>query len=210
VSRHNFSPSLWIMAPTVRAATHKDIPQITKILNHYIDNTVITFRLSRIDDPTMLSTFDAIRADNLPFLVVSDSESEEGSDIILGYTYVTGYRTPSHMGYQHTTELSIFVHPSHIKSGVGSILMQRLLAILRNPEHESFSSYFEPTLPLPRVNEMLAVMSLDTDGPDGGYGLRDWYVKKWGFVQVGHLKKVGFKFGKWIDTLFCQLSLREV
>jgi phosphinothricin acetyltransferase len=30
-----------------------------------------------------------------------------------------------------------------------------------------------------------------------------------GFVQVAHLKQVGFKFGRWLDVIYLQLMLRE-
>ena len=31
--------------------------------------------------------------------------------------------------------------------------------------------------------------------------------QRFGFVQVAHFKEVGFKFGRWLDLLFMQLSL---
>jgi phosphinothricin acetyltransferase len=30
---------------------------------------------------------------------------------------------------------------------------------------------------------------------------------KFGFVEVGRLKSVGFKFGRWLDTVYMQLML---
>ena len=38
--------------------------------------------------------------------------------------------------------------------------------------------------------------------------MRGFYAKA-GFVEVGHLKEVGWKFGKWWDVGFGQLSLRS-
>jgi L-amino acid N-acyltransferase YncA len=32
---------------------------------------------------------------------------------------------------------------------------------------------------------------------------------KHGFVQVGHLEQVGFKFGRWLDVFFMQLMLAD-
>ena len=56
--------------------------------------------------------------------------------------------------------------------------------------------------------QLLAIMSVDTDGPGQGWGLRDWYVN-FGFVQVGQLKDVGWKKGRWIDTVYLQRTLRD-
>ena len=52
-------------------------------------------------------------------------------------------------------------------------------------------------------------MTIDPHGLNAGYGLRDSYVRE-GFVEVGHLRKVGYKMGKWLDTLFMQLSVHEI
>ena len=51
-------------------------------------------------------------------------------------------------------------------------------------------------------------MAVDDESPGGGYELRDWY-DRWGFVQVGHMKNVGFKFGRWLDVLILQASTRQ-
>ncbi|KAL1960664.1 hypothetical protein VTO42DRAFT_7243 [Malbranchea cinnamomea] len=57
-----------------------------------------------------------------------------------------------------------------------------------------------------RIRNLLAVMAVDTDGKGGGEGLRDWYVKR-GFVERGRMKEVGFKNGRWIDTIYLQYNL---
>ena len=42
----------------------------------------------------------------------------------------------------------------------------------------------------------MAVMAVDTDGPEEGEKLRKWYVER-GFVERGRLEKIGFKKGRW-------------
>ncbi|KAJ7069176.1 acyl-CoA N-acyltransferase [Mycena amicta] len=174
----------------VRPGRPADIPQITTIINHYIATSMTTFRLEPLAEAGVLETCHAVQTQNLPFLVaIADAE-----DTILGHTYASGYRMPSHAGYKHTVEISVFVAPGSRTRGVGTRLMDALLESLRHSPAE--------------VKQILAVMAVDPDGPDAGLGLRDWYGR-WGFRQVGQLKRVGFKFGKWIDTLFLQLSLEE-
>ena len=88
--------------------------------------------------------------------------------------------------------------------------MNALIPVLKNPnEHPEYVSPRENLQgSIPRITQVLAVMAIDPDGLNAGYGLRDFYVR-WGFVQVGHLRKVGYKMGKWLDTLFMQLSVHE-
>lgn len=53
---------------------------------------------------------------------------------------------------------------------------------------------------------VLAIMSVDEEGWKGGLGLRDWYVN-WGFEEVGRMKGVGWKLGRWVDVVTLQLEL---
>ena len=73
----------------VRPATLDDIPQITEILNHYILNSVIIFRIEKVSQSDIRETFNSIKTQNLPFIVVADSNER-----VLGYTYASGYRIP--------------------------------------------------------------------------------------------------------------------
>jgi phosphinothricin acetyltransferase len=148
-----------------------------------------------------MESFQSVVEQGLPYVVAVEAGGD--SDAIQGYAYASGYRQPSHMGYAPTVELTVFAHPSSRSKGVGTIMMDTLLAVLREPS--SFPNYIDPSR-VREVREVLAVMAVDTDGPGGGYGLKEWYGR-WGFVQVGELKRVGNKFGRWIDTLLLQLSL---
>jgi hypothetical protein len=47
---------------------------------------------------------------------------------------------------------------------------------------------------------------VDEEGWKGGLGLRDWYVN-WGFTEVGRMKGVGWKLGRWVDVVMLQLEL---
>jgi phosphinothricin acetyltransferase len=46
------------------------------------------------------------------------------------------------------------------------------------------------------IRNVLAVMAVDTDGPDAGDALRRWYINR-RFVERGRLEKIGFKKGRW-------------
>ncbi|KAJ7506779.1 hypothetical protein B0H11DRAFT_2185995 [Mycena galericulata] len=173
---------------SVRLADHADIAQITDIVNHYIQSSVATFRTDTLAEAAILETYLSIRGQGHPYIVAVASDSQT----ILGYAYASGYRMPSHKAYSHT----------HLTRGVGSALMSDLLLKLKDPV--SLRGWALSNAP--EVTEVLCIMAVDVSARDHGYGLRDWYTR-WGFEEVGHLKRVGFKFGIWIDTLILQLSL---
>lgn len=183
---------------SVHLADHSDISQITGIVNHYIHSSVATFRTETLPESAILENYVSLRGQGLPYIVAVASDSPA----IIGYAYASGYRMPSHKAYCHTVEITVFVHPEHLTRGVGSSLMNDLLSKLRNPA----SLHGWAVSEAPPISEVLCIMALDVAGREGGYGLRDWYIR-WGFEEVGRLKRVGFKFGIWIDTLILQLSL---
>ncbi|KAJ7456734.1 acyl-CoA N-acyltransferase [Mycena galericulata] len=183
---------------SVRLADHTDIAQITDIVNHYIQSSVATFRTDTLPEAAILETYLSIRGQGHPYIVAVASDSPT----IFGYAYASGYRMPSHQAYSHTVEITVFVHPEHLTRGVGSTLMSDLLLKLKDPV--SLRGWALSNAP--EVTEVLCIMAVDVNARDHGYGLRNWYTR-WGFEEVGHLKRVGFKFGIWIDTLILQLSL---
>lgn len=69
-------------------------------------------------------------------------------------------------------------------------LVQRLREVPTTPKREH------------GIREVLTVSSIDPDND-----VRGFYAKA-GFVEAGRLKNVGWKFGKWWDTSYMQLSLR--
>ncbi|KAF8625938.1 hypothetical protein AX17_006664 [Amanita inopinata Kibby_2008] len=189
----------------IRAAREDDLPRITRILNYYIANTVSTFRSDQLPtDPLaspLLESYNIVQAQHLPFLVALDGNTAGAEDtMIVGYSYAVGYRQPSHPCYSPTAEVTVYVHPDWQSRGIGTALMDELMKQLRTPPQIGGGTH--------QVRQVLSIMSVDEEGPGGGYGLRDWYTR-WGFVQVGRLGRVGFKFGRWLDTLILQASLEE-
>ena len=186
---------------TVRPAVAEDMSSVNGIHKYYVLNTVITFIHEANTDDATLESYNKIRAEGLPYLVAV----EDGSKSILGYCYVSGFRGVK-LGYRHSLELSIFCHPQHVRRGVGKALLTRLIDVLEEPE--KWNGYFNGTRLIDyKPRQLLAIMSIDTDGPGGGLKLRDWYVAL-GFEQVGHLKEVGWKKERWIDTVYLQRRLK--
>jgi phosphinothricin acetyltransferase len=201
-----------------------DLPSLPPIFNHVISNSVISFRLSPLGVDFYEDILNTTYAHDLPFLVattltpptISDKDTEGVASVeqVVGYAYAIPWRA-SYRAYRHTVEISVYVHPQYQSVGVGAALMDALVAALRTTRVR------DPTLPetdirgdeelerpdgTGRIREVLCIMSLDTEGRDGGYGLVKFY-SRWGFEQIGHMKRVGFKFERWIDVLILQVSL---
>ncbi|KAJ7131771.1 hypothetical protein C8R43DRAFT_1089886 [Mycena crocata] len=158
---------------SVRLVDAVDIPQITSILNHYIQSSVTTFRTDALSQAAVMENYISIRDQGLPYIVA-----------------VAG-NLPASQGYCHTVEITIFVHPEHHARGIGSALMNEFLSRLKNPA----SLPTDWSLDSVTVSGVLCVMALGPSRRNNGYGLRDWYIR-WGFEEVGTpWKRVGFKFG---------------
>ena len=185
------------MAPTVRAAKLEDIPEIHSIYTHYVLNTVISLLIHPPSISYIEERFNATLEQNMPYLVAVDDDLPAGSRII-GYTYASGFRNFM-IGYLHSAEMTIFLHPDRKGKGVGNMLMKELLAQLkvRKQVRSEVNSKGVKIEAEGECRQLLAIMSVD-DEPQEGKSLRDWYVK-WGFDEVGHLRKIGFKNGRWYD-----------
>jgi L-amino acid N-acyltransferase YncA len=191
---------------TVRPAVPSDIPSITEIHAHYTLKTVITFKTEVTTSEQQLENLVKIHAQKLPYLVAvlpsspsemtSNSEAEHKQEPkVIGYTYVSGFRSKK-AGYIHTVELSLFVHPSHLYGGTGTMLLKKLIGVLSSPaEH---AEYYPKGIRSEeeRVRQVIACMAVNVDSKEEGLGLKRWY-EGFGFVFSGLLKEVGFKFGKW-------------
>jgi len=197
----------------IRDATPSDLPQIRSINIHYILNTVLTFRRTPPPPSTILTKYNDIKAHQLPYLVAIDStlkhkngHKEDSDDLVLGYAYLSPYRGEM-LSYASTVELTLFIHPDHQSKSVGSKLLASILQAAESVLHRGYEfggMDDETATKLVAggngqgvfVRNVLAVMAVDTDGPDEGDKLRRWYIER-GFVERGRLEKIGFKRGRW-------------
>jgi len=101
---------------------------------------------------------------------------------IIGYAYATQFR--DRPAYRWTCENSIYIDPSQLGRGVGT----RLLASLIEAATKS------------GFRQMIAVVG-------GAEPASVALHANAGFTEAGRMKSVGRKFGRWLDTLYMQLSL---
>jgi L-amino acid N-acyltransferase YncA len=89
------------------------------------------------------------------------------------------------IGYQFTVEHSVYVEDQYTGKGIGKLLLEALIELAKE---QGFHA-------------MIGGIDADNAGSIA-------FHKKFGFVEKGVLKEVGFKFGKWLDLLFMELILK--
>lgn len=115
----------------------------------------------------------------------------------MGYAYLSPYN-PHREAYSATTELSIFLSPQATRSGFGALLLKALLGKVQSKKNEFVAEQRE----MARVREIVAGMSIFEGDPGRFY-------ERMGFRPVGVFERLGWKFGRWVDVKFFQLSLGE-
>lgn len=129
-----------------------------------------------------------------------EGEAEkEKEEKVVGYAYLSPYN-PNREAYFAATELSIFLSPQATRSGCGSLLLKALLDMLRKGKKELLPG--EGEREMVRVREVLAGVSVFEGDPGRFY-------ERMGFRFVGVFERLGWKFGRWVDVKWFQLSLGE-
>jgi phosphinothricin acetyltransferase len=166
-------------AMLLRDATLADLPQITAIYAHHVLHGTGSFEEIPPTEAEMAERMRKVQGAGWAWLV-----AEEGGRI-LGYAYFTQYRDRS--AYRHAAEDSVYVREDVRGQGVGKALVSALL-----PRAEACG-----------FRQMVAVIG-DSENV-GSIGLH----LSLGFRQAGVLKSVGFKFGRWLDSVTMQIALGE-
>jgi L-amino acid N-acyltransferase YncA len=161
----------------VRPLTAADMDQVSEIFAWYAINSVATFAEGRRSDREWQDLRAVLADRGLPFLVA------ESDGVIAGYAYAAPWR--SRPAYRHSVEDSVFVATGRTGQGIGRALLTDLLAASGAAG----------------ARQMIAVIA-DT-GDDASARLHVGC----GFREAGRLSAVGYKHGRWIDTLLMQRSL---
>jgi L-amino acid N-acyltransferase YncA len=115
-----------------------DVPAITAIYKHYVEQTAITFDTDVPSEAAMAEKFAGLVKLGHP-LIVAEMAGEP-----VGYAYASFYRPRA--AYRFTCEDSIYLHPDAKGRGIGKALLTELLL-------QSRASGFK---------QMIAVITADT------------------------------------------------
>lgn len=163
---------------TIRPFREADADAIAAIYSHHVLTGTATFEEVPPDASEMRARLTSLAENSFPVLVACTS-----SDAVVGYAYAGPYKTRS--AYRFTVEDSIYIHRDYLRKGVGRLLLSSLIQECRARKYK----------------QVLAVIG-DSDN-QGSIGLH----RSCGFASVGIARDLGFKFGRWLDVVYMQLSL---
>lgn len=164
----------------VRDATPDDIPAITAIYEWHVLHGRGSFEETPPTQVQMSERLQAVRSQELPWLVALQS------GIVVGYCYATAYRPRP--AYRFTLEDSVYIDASMTGRGIGRELLTQLIALCEQGPWR----------------QMVAIIG-DGENNTGSCRLH----KQLGFEVAGQLRSVGYKLGAWRDTLIMQRPLND-
>jgi L-amino acid N-acyltransferase YncA len=161
----------------LRPATAADLSAISAIYAHHVQTGLASFETEAPSVPEMARRFETIIGSGYPYLVAE----AEGS--VLGYAYANVYRTRP--AYRFTVEDSIYIAPQATGRGIGRALLARLVTECETRGYR----------------QMLAVIG------DSANLASIVLHQRCGFTEKCVLDAVGFKFGRWVDSVLMQRPL---
>jgi len=163
----------------IRAAAAADIPAITAIYAFEVREKTASFEMTPPDRAEMMRRFKAIIGGGFPYLVA------ETDGRVAGYAYAGPYRPRP--AYRYTVENSVYLDPAFYRRGIGRALLKELIAQCTARGYR----------------QMIAVIGDSANA--ASIGLH----QSAGFAMIGTHPDVGFKFGRWLDSVQMQLALGE-
>jgi phosphinothricin acetyltransferase len=168
------------MSPvSIRPVRPVDIVAITRIYAHAVRHGTASFELDPPDINEMTRRLDALIAGDFPYLVA------EASGEILGYAYAGPYR--ARPAYRFTVEDSVYIAPEAQRRGLGRLLLKRLIVESETRDYR----------------QMIAVIG------DSAQHASIALHKTLGFRMIGTFESVGWKFGRWLDSVLMQRPLGQ-
>ena len=161
----------------LRPATPEDIGAIRAIYAHHVLNGLASFEEEPPSETELRRRYDELTGRGLPYLVA------DFGGVVAGYAYCTLYRSRS--AYRYSLEDSVYVRPDAQGRGIGKTLLGELI---RRCEALGY-------------RQMIAVIG------DSANAASISLHESEGFLRVGTLRSVGFKFGRWVDSVIMQRPL---
>jgi phosphinothricin acetyltransferase len=163
----------------LRPARPEDAARCAEIYGHHVRGGVATFETEAPDADEMRRRIVDLTSRGFPWLV-----ADRGGGIA-GYAYAGPFR--SRAAYAHTVEDSVYLDPAATRAGIGTALLEALV------EAATCAGF----------RQMIAVIG------DSANAASIALHARCGFVHAGTLRAVGFKHGRWVDTVDMQRALGE-
>jgi len=164
-------------AAAIRPAQPDDVTAITRIYAHAVQHGTASFELEPPNEAEMARRRDVLIAGQFPYLVA------ELDGAVAGYAYAGPYRART--AYRFTLEDSVYIAPHAQRRGIGRALLDRLIV---ESEERGY-------------RQMIAVIG--DSAQEASIALH----AAAGFRLIGTFDAVGFKFGRWLDSVLMQRAL---
>jgi phosphinothricin acetyltransferase len=162
---------------TIRPVEPEDIRDITAIYSHAVQHGTASFEIEPPNEKEMTTRRKILVDSGYPYLVA------DVGGRIAGYAYAGPYRP--RIAYRNTVEDSVYVHPRAHRHGIGRMLLSTLI---EQAEARGF-------------RQMLAVIG------DSAQQASIELHRAHGFLPVGTFVNIGFKHGRWLDSVLMQRRL---
>lgn len=166
-------------AVDIRPAEAADMPAVTEIYGHHVLHGFASFETDPPALDEMTARWQASVAKGLPYIVAVENGR------VVGYAYAGPYR--HRRAYRFSVENSVYMAPDMGGRGIGRRLLERLIADCKACG----------------CRQMVAIIG------DSGNQASIALHKRVGFEETGVLRDVGFKRGRWVDTVIMQLTLGD-
>jgi phosphinothricin acetyltransferase len=161
----------------IRDVRDSDITAITRIYADAVAHGTASFELKPPDEAEMARRKAVLIAEGFPYLVA------EHAGTVAAYAYAGPYR--DRPAYNWCVEDSIYVAPAFHRQGIGRALLERLIV-----ESEALG-----------FRQMIGVI-----GDTANIGSVAVHAAA-GFRLIGTFQSIGFKHGRWLDTVLMQRVL---
>jgi phosphinothricin acetyltransferase len=163
----------------IRPASPADIPAVTAIYAHSVLTGTASFELEPPAEAEMARRRLVLVEAGYPYVVATQGE------ILVGYAYAGAYRPRP--GYRNTVEDSVYVAPAAQGRGAGGLLLKTIIdqCIARG------------------FRQMIAVIG------DTANAASIRLHRTHGFATIGTLAAVGWKHGRWVDSVLMQRPLGD-
>lgn len=165
------------MQPVVRPSRDEDVVAVQAIYAHHVLYGLGSFEETPPDATEIARRRSEVLGRGLPYLVA------EWEGRVVGYAYAGTYRPRP--AYRHTVENSVYVADGMAGKRVGRALLAELIAACTATG----------------ARQMIAVI-----GDSGNVGSIALHAAQ-GFAYCGLLRSVGFKHGRWVDSVIMQRAL---
>jgi len=163
----------------IRPVTEADFSTITEIYGHHVLHGLASFETEPPSTAEMIERWRANVTKGLPYLAATMD------DRLAGYAYAAPYR--HRPAYRFSVENSVYIAPEMAGHGIGRALLSALITACEQAGYR----------------QMIAIIGDSAN--DASTGLH----AALGFTPTGILRGVGFKAGRWVDSVIMQKRLGD-